>query len=168
MGKKALSLWQAAPGPGRDTATKETTGLATLTQPGAEVQGGSQEPALPLIPRSGLSGQAEWPATYLGHDLGPGRRGEGAGTRLGVPVEQGWESFCSEPHAVRRPEFRGALRAHKGGACEHSPGLCGQDRTLILATLPEGLCLSISLFCLIWFWFGGYTQSCSDITYFCF
>lgn len=52
--------------------TQEATGLAKLTQWAAGGQGGSEEPAFPLISHCHLSGQAEWPATYLGHDLGPG------------------------------------------------------------------------------------------------
>lgn len=59
------------PGPERETGTQEATGLAKLTQWAAGRQGGSEDPAFPFIPHCDLSGQAEWPATYLGHGLGP-------------------------------------------------------------------------------------------------
>lgn len=60
------------PGPERETGTQEATGLAKLTQRAAGGQGGSEDPVFPFIPHCDLSGQAEWPATYLGHGLGPG------------------------------------------------------------------------------------------------
>ena len=67
------------PGPERETGTQEATGLAKLTQRAAIGQGGSEDPAFPLIPQCDLSGQAEWPAAYLGHGLGPrvGEWGQG-------------------------------------------------------------------------------------------
>lgn len=60
------------PGPERETGTQEDTGLAKLTQRAAGGQGGSEDPAFPFISHCDLSGQAEWPATYLGHGLGWG------------------------------------------------------------------------------------------------
>lgn len=50
--------------------THEATGLAKLTQR-VDGEGGMKDRAFSLIPLSDLSGQAEWPATYLGHGLGP-------------------------------------------------------------------------------------------------
>lgn len=52
--------------------TQEATGLVRLTQRAVGGQGGSEDPAFPFIPHCDLSGQAEWPATYLRHGLGPG------------------------------------------------------------------------------------------------
>lgn len=52
--------------------TWKATGLAKLTQGAVGGQGGSEGPAFPFIPHCDLSGQAELPATYLGHGLGLG------------------------------------------------------------------------------------------------
>lgn len=56
----------------KETGTQEATGLARLTQRVDGELGGSEDRAFSLIPHCDLSGQAEWPATYLGHGRGPG------------------------------------------------------------------------------------------------
>lgn len=76
--------------------TQEATGLAKLTQWAAGGQGGSEDPAFPLIPHSDLSGQAEWPATYLGHGLRPG---------MGEWV-QGQDSALERNQGRFRPEHK--------------------------------------------------------------
>lgn len=72
------------PGPERETGIQEDTGLARLTQRAAGGQGGSEDLAFPFIPHCDLSGQAEWPATYLGHGLGLGVGERVLGQDLGM------------------------------------------------------------------------------------
>lgn len=86
--------------------TQEATGLAKLTQRVASGQGGSEDPAFPFIPHCDLSGQAEWPATYLGHGLGPGM-GEWVQGQDSAH-ERNWAGAGSaqNTNAVKRLEFQ--------------------------------------------------------------
>lgn len=78
--------------------------MAKLTQRAAGGQGGSEGPVFPLIPHCDLSGQAEWPATYLGHGLGPGV-GSRDRDRTSTGAEWGWGGSAQNTKAVKRLEF---------------------------------------------------------------
>lgn len=120
----------------KETGTQEATGLAKLTQRVDGELGGSEDRAFSLIPHCDLSGQAEWPATYLGHGLGPG---------MGDWV-QGRDSACEwnspkadsvqNTDAVKRLEFQvHALEPMGLGVGESKPGLLG------LTSGPSPWCL---------------------------
>lgn len=86
--------------------TQEATGLARLTQRAMGGQGGSEDPAFPFIPHCDLSGQAEWPATYLWHGLGPGvgewmQGQDPAHKQNGAGAGSAWNT-----NAVKRLEFQ--------------------------------------------------------------
>lgn len=96
--------------------TQEATGLARLTQRVTGGQGGSEDPSFPFIPLCDLTGQARWPATYLGHSLRPGlgewvqgqdsacEQNQEAGAEVGAVPGAG---SAQNTDPVKRPEFQG-------------------------------------------------------------
>lgn len=86
--------------------TQEATGLARLTQRVTGGQGGSEDPVFPLISHCDLSGQAEWPATYLGHGLGPGMGDWVQGQDSACERNRAGVGSVQNTNAVKRLEFQ--------------------------------------------------------------
>lgn len=103
-GKNVFSLWWVVLRPGRETGTHEAMGLAKPAQWSAAGQGGSEDPDFPLIPHCDLSGQAEWPATCLGHGLGPGV-GEWAQEQDSAVIGMGQAGSAQNTNAVKQLKF---------------------------------------------------------------